>query len=215
MKPDQLKEMPVVGIIRNMEVADFNEVLKVYAESGLRVVEVTMNTAGADEMIRYATKHYGEKLLIGAGTVCNLKDLKIAVGAGAKFIVTPVTVEEVIAECVRLGIPIFPGAFTPTEIFKAWSAGASMVKVFPATSVGPQYIKELRGPFSQIPLLPTGGIDRHNIGDFFRAGADAVGMGGKLFDGWLIKEKNWVELKEHFTSIVNAVNDQAAQRKKQ
>src|ERR1044072_4220006 len=113
MKPDQLKEMPVVGIIRNMAPADFNEVLKIYAESGLRIVEVTMNTPGADEMIKYANKHFGDKLLIGAGTVCSVNDLQIAVDAGAKFIVTPVTLEEVITKCVSLELPIFPGAFTP------------------------------------------------------------------------------------------------------
>jgi 2-dehydro-3-deoxyphosphogluconate aldolase/(4S)-4-hydroxy-2-oxoglutarate aldolase len=206
MKPEQLNQMPVVGIIRNMEATDFNAVLKVYAESGLKIVEITMNTPGAEEMIKYANKNFGEELLIGAGTVCSLKDLQVAIDAGARFIVTPVTIEEVIAECVRQDLPIFPGAFTPTEVFKAWTAGATMIKIFPAASAGPQYIKELRGPFAHIPLMPTGGVDQHNVGEFFRAGANAVGVGGKLFDPALIKQKDWQALKTHFTSFASAVN---------
>jgi 2-dehydro-3-deoxyphosphogluconate aldolase/(4S)-4-hydroxy-2-oxoglutarate aldolase len=95
-------------------------------------------------------------------------------------------------------VPVFPGAFTPTEIYEAWSLGASMVKVFPATSLGPGYIKDLKAPLSQIKLLPTGGVTLSNLADFFGAGADGVGIGSQLFDKRLIQDKNWTGLKAHF-----------------
>ena len=122
------------------------------------------------------------------------------------FIVTPVINEEVIQSCVSQGIPIFPGAFTPTEIYKAWSLGASAVKVFPATQLGVTYIKDVSAPLNDIKLLPTGGVSKTNIKSFFEAGAYGVGMGSSLFDKQLISDQNYTALKEHFKSILTIVN---------
>lgn len=189
---------PLVGIIRNVSPEDIKRILPIYREAGLTTVEITMNTPGATDIIRYAleNEHYG--LNIGAGTVCTKDDLDAALDAGAQFIVTPVLSKKVVKSCVKKGVPVFPGAYTPTEIFNAWSLGASMVKIYPATALGPGYIKDLKAPMNQLKLLPTGGVSLENMEAFLRAGANGLGIGGQLFDKKLIQDKNWDGLKAHF-----------------
>jgi len=189
---------PLVGIIRNVSPEDVKRILPIYREAGLTTVEITMNTPGATDMIRYAleNEHYG--LNIGAGTVCTKDDLDAALNAGAQFIVTPVLSKKIVKSCVKKGIPVFPGAYTPTEIFNAWSLGASMVKIYPATALGPGYIKDLKAPMNQLKLLPTGGVSLENMEAFLKAGANGLGIGGQLFDKKLIQDKNWDGLKAHF-----------------
>lgn len=199
---DIFQRVPVVGIIRGHTFEEVVQILPVYVSSGLTTIEITMNTASASEMIRYAVENYCGKLNVGAGTVCNESDLENALSAGAQFIVTPIISEAVIKSCVEQKIPIFPGAFTPTEIYRAWELGASMVKIFPATSVGSEYIKDLKGPMNQIKLMPTGGINKDNIREFMKAGADGLGVGSQLFDKDLIRNKNWEGLEGHFGDFV-------------
>ncbi|GGM91212.1 2-dehydro-3-deoxy-phosphogluconate aldolase [Dyadobacter beijingensis] len=189
---------PLVGIIRNVSPEDVKRILPIYREAGLTTVEITMNTPGATDMIRYAleNEHYG--LNIGAGTVCTKEDLDAALDAGAQFIVTPVLNKKVVKSCVKKGIPVFPGAYTPTEIFNAWSLGATMVKIYPATALGPGYIKDLKAPMNQLKLLPTGGVSLENMTAFLQAGANGLGIGGQLFDKKLIQDKDWDGLKAHF-----------------
>lgn len=189
---------PLVGIIRNLSPEDVKRILPIYREAGLTTVEITMNTPGATDMIRYAleNEHYG--LNIGAGTVCTKDDLDAALEAGAQFIVTPVLSKKVVKSCVKKGIPVFPGAYTPTEIFQAWSWGASMVKIYPATALGPGYIKDVKAPMNQLKLLPTGGVSLENMEAFLKAGANGLGIGGQLFDKKLIQDKDWDGLKAHF-----------------
>lgn len=201
--PDLLK-MPVVGIVRNMSMADFARVLPVYREAGLKLMEVTMNTPEATKMIRYAVEQFSGDLIIGAGTVCTIQDLHIAREAGARFIVTPIVDEQVITEGAGQGLPVIAGAFTPTEVFRAWQLGAAVVKLFPAGSAGLQYMAEIRGPLGHIPMMPTGGIDQRNITGYFQAGAVAVGVGGKLFDQAMVREQNWNGLMEHFAGFARA-----------
>ena len=202
---EEILKMPIVGIVRNISMDDYREILPVYIEAGLTNIEVTLNTPGASEMIAYANTKYGQQLVTGAGTVCDEEDLRKALDAGARFIVTPITDTTVIEECSKQSIPVFPGAFTATEIYTAWKSGASMVKVFPAGSVGPQYIKDIRGPLNQVKLMPTGGVDLANIREFFKAGASAAGIGSKLFEPTMIKEKKWTELLHHFSAFVQAI----------
>ena len=180
---------------------ELSYILPIYREAGLTTIEITMNTPDAEKMIRYAVENEQQGLNIGAGTVCTKDDLKKALEAGAQFIVTPILDKKVVKACVKNETPIFPGAFTPSEIYKAWSLGASMVKVFPATQMGPSYIKELKAPLNQLKLLPTGGVSLDNMAEFFNAGADGVGMGGQLLDKKLIQEKEWDKLKTHFSQF--------------
>ncbi|GAB4006031.1 bifunctional 4-hydroxy-2-oxoglutarate aldolase/2-dehydro-3-deoxy-phosphogluconate aldolase [Spirosoma migulaei] len=194
---------PLVGIIRGFPAEVVSQILPIYQEAGLTTIEITMNTVGVETMIQQAIETTTNGLNIGAGTVCTLEDLDRALEAGAQFIVTPIVNKKVIKACVKRNVPIFPGAFTPTEIYKAWSLGASMVKVYPATSLGPDYIKDIKAPMNQLKLIPTGGISLHNMAAYFKAGADGVGIGSHLFDKTLIQQQNWSGLKEHFQHFVN------------
>lgn len=200
------QKAPIVGIIRGLTMNELSYILPIYREAGLTTIEITMNTPDAEKMIRYAVENEQQGLNIGAGTVCTKDDLKKALEAGAQFIVTPILDKKVVKACVKNETPIFPGAFTPSEIYKAWSLGASMVKVFPATQMGPSYIKELKAPLNQLKLLPTGGVSLDNMAEFFNAGADGVGMGGQLLDKNLIQEKEWDKLKTHFSQFTKQLS---------
>lgn len=195
---------PVVGILRGLSLDTIRDLARSYVGAGWYTLEVTMNTEGAPEIISSLRNEFPE-LNIGAGTVCNMKDLEKALKAGAQFIVTPIMDEEVIRAAVARNITIFPGAYTPTEIYRAWSMGASAVKIFPATQLGPRFVKDVLGPLSEIKLLPTGGITKENIRSFFDAGAVGVGMGSSLFNDQMIKNKDFDGLREHFLEIKNEI----------
>jgi 2-dehydro-3-deoxyphosphogluconate aldolase/(4S)-4-hydroxy-2-oxoglutarate aldolase len=200
---EKFYQIPLIGIMRNFSPAAVKDILPVYQEAGLHTIEITMNTKGAAEIIQFLRRRY-PGFNIGAGTVCTQKDLSVAIDAGAQFIVTPVTDKKIIQACVKQKRPVFPGAFTPTEIYKAWTLGASMVKLYPAKTLGPSYIKDIKAPFNQIKLLPTGGIGLEDITTFRQAGADGFGIGSPLFSKQLIDEKNWPALLEHFKSFAKA-----------
>lgn len=192
--------MPVIGIMRNVAPGIVETIVPLYQKAGLSTLEITMNSDEAPQIIRSLSAQYPD-LNIGAGTVLEIADLESAIEAGASFIVTPILNEEVITYCVRNEIPVFPGALTPTEVYKAWKLGASAVKVFPATQFGTAYLKELKGPLSNINLLPTGGVSIENIEDFFKAGAMGVGMGSSLFDKNLILKREFENLYSHFENL--------------
>mgnify|MGYP001552039122 CR=1 FL=1 len=200
-------KVPVIGIARNIPLEAIIQILPLYQSAGLTSIEVTMNSDGAEDIIRYASIRYKDHLNIGAGTVCSLEDLDRALISGAQFIVTPVIEEDVVRRCKNIGIPVFPGAFTPSEIYKAWKSGADMVKIFPASTLSPQYIKELKGPLNQIKLMPTGGISRSNAPAWLHAGANALGMGSELMNKKLIRDKNWKALLAHFEQVVKSVKE--------
>lgn len=204
---EAFNRIPVVGILRNVSLAKIKLLAVIYKGSGLTTLEITMNSVGAAETIDYLSGKYGDTLNIGAGTVCTPEDLEQALTAGATFIVTPVLNEEVIKACVTKKIPVFPGAYTPTEIYNAWSLGAEMVKVFPATRLGASYIKDVLAPLPYLNLLPTGGIGLDNCTEFLQAGAKGLGIGSTLFPPKMIEEENWEELNNLFLSFVKKIND--------
>ena len=197
-------KMPVIGILRNISLETIESIMPIYSEAGFTNVEVTMNTPDVANIISKLCKNY-PNLNIGAGTVCNKSELECALKAGASFIVTPIISEEVIQTCVKNNIPIFPGAYTPTEIYLANQLGATAVKVFPATQLGPDYIKDVLGPLDKSKLIPTGGVTKNNIKKFFESGAYAVGMGSSLFDKKLISAKKLETLEAHFVEIAGLV----------
>ena len=205
-KADKFDEMPVIGILRNVPLPDIEAILPFYIKAGFTNLEVTMNSNGADETIRHLSENY-PSLNIGAGTVCDKNDLKRAVKAGASFIVTPVVDEKVIKKCVKWGIPIFPGAFSPLEIYSASKYGATGVKVFPANHLGPSYIKDVLAPFQHLKLYPTGGVNLENISAYFKAGAKGLGMGGTLFLASLLETKEYENLGLHFEKVALAVKN--------
>lgn len=194
--------LPIVGILRNVPPLTVPILARYYSEAGLTNLEVTMNSDEALTTITRLVQDFEGKLNIGAGTVCTLEDLDKALGAGAQFIVTPILQEEVIKACVQQQIPVFPGAYSPTEIYKAWHMGATMVKVFPATKLGAAYIKEVMAPMEYLQLMPTGGVSLDNFTEFLSAGATGLGMGSQLFPKKLIEEGAWEELSMTFRDLV-------------
>ena len=192
---------PIIGILRSVPGEVIQQIIPLYIQAGFTTIEITMNTDGAEQLIQEAAETYGTSQNVGAGTVCTEKELASALEAGASFIVTPILNESVIRTCVENRIPVFPGAYTPTEIYTAWNLGASMVKVFPANRLGPEYIQEVKAPLSQIKLLPTGGVTVNNFTDFFKAGADGIGMGSQLFNKALLANRDWDGLLTHFKSV--------------
>jgi 2-dehydro-3-deoxyphosphogluconate aldolase / (4S)-4-hydroxy-2-oxoglutarate aldolase len=173
------KVAPVVAIIRRPKV-DPIRCVEMLFEAGIRLVEITIDTSGAIDLIKSLKSAVPSDGLLGAGTVTDLKRLDAALVAGASFVVTPSLNLDVIRTCREHGVPIVPGAMTPTEIYSAAAAGADYVKVFPASALGPAFFRELRGPFAEIPLVATGGVNLENARDFIRCGADALGVGGAL-----------------------------------
>jgi len=195
-------KMPIIGIMRNIPDKYVELIAKNYFEAGLTCLEITMNSDNAEKNISALVELFGGKLNIGAGTVCSMNDLEKAILAKAQFIVTPIINEEVIKTCVDANIPIFPGAYTPTEIYKAWSLGAKMIKIFPAGNLRPGYIKEVLAPLNQVHLMPTGGVTLGNLTDHFADGAKAVGVGSQLFPKDIIGQENWEALRDVYTQFV-------------
>lgn len=198
--------MPITGIIRNHTIEELKAILPIYLEAGLTTLEITMNTPKAAEMIHYAASHYAGRLNIGAGTVCDRAGLTTALEAGASFIVMPIVDEEVITACVNTGVPVFPGAMTPTEIAKAWRLQATMVKVFPAATLGAAYFKDIQAPLNQVKMMATGGIGLENIDEFRKAGVRAFGIGSPLFVKTLIAAQDWKGLHVHFAKFTQKIN---------
>ena len=156
-------------------------VVEALVEAGLVVAEITMTVPGAIDAIASVRKRFGDNVVVGAGTVTDADSARRAVDAGAEFIVTPCLVPEVIDAARRAEVPVLPGALTPTEVLHAFRLGGDMVKIFPAQNVGgASYLRALRGPFPEIPLVPTGGVTLDNVREMFDAGAAAVGVGSEL-----------------------------------
>jgi 2-dehydro-3-deoxyphosphogluconate aldolase / (4S)-4-hydroxy-2-oxoglutarate aldolase len=182
--PAGIAQAGVVAIGRRQDPATVPGICDALLEGGVRAFELTLNEpeSVALEALAAAVGHCdGSGMVVGAGTVLTLEAARRAVDAGASFLVAPHLDPDVVAWAADQGIPMFPGAATPTEVLSAWRAGAAAVKVFPASSLGAAFIRELRGPLPDIPLLPTGGITAQNAADYIEAGAVAVGMGSWLF----------------------------------
>lgn len=176
----QIFEHKIIAIIRGARPADVVKIIEALYSGGIRCVEITMNSEDPLTVIKEVSQAMGERMLIGAGTVLDAETTRQAVLSGAQFIISPLVDLNIIATTKSLGAVSIPGAFTPTEIYNAYKNGADIIKVFPAES--PSYIKNISGPFPQIPLLPTGGVTLQNIKDYKKAGAIGFGIGSSLVD---------------------------------
>jgi 2-dehydro-3-deoxyphosphogluconate aldolase/(4S)-4-hydroxy-2-oxoglutarate aldolase len=177
----QILEGKIVAIIRGAKPDDVLKIVNALFEGGVGIIEITLNSPNALAVIKEVAREVGDKILIGAGTVLDAETARAALLAGAKFIISPSLNVEIIKMTKSYGAVSIPGAFTPTEIVTAYTNGADIIKVFPA-SIGVQYFKDLRGPLPHIPLMPTGGINLENINEFQQAGAVAFGIGSALVD---------------------------------
>ena len=198
---ERFNQCPIVAVLRGISSKEtLVKLVETYLSSGFYTLEITMNSEKVLENIHFLGETFPE-LNIGAGTVCTLNDYESAVKAGAKFIVTPIINEQVIKRAVSDNIPIFPGAYTPTEIYTAWNFGASAVKVFPASQIAPSYISDVLAPLNDIKLIPTAGVSIKNIKEFFKAGATGVGMGPNLIGNEHIKNGDFNSIASHLKLI--------------
>lgn len=170
----------IVAIVRSDSFDDALKLAEACIVGGVTVLEVAFTTPGAQDVIRRLRERHGEHVLVGAGTVLDPETARIAMLAGAQFIIAPNVNVEVIKMCLRHQLVCMPGALTPTEIVQALEAGADIVKIFPAEAVGPHYVNALRAPLPQAPLMPTGGVTLENLGTWFKYGSVAVGVGSSM-----------------------------------
>jgi 2-dehydro-3-deoxyphosphogluconate aldolase/(4S)-4-hydroxy-2-oxoglutarate aldolase len=213
-KPAVLKRIRSTGLIPVVRAESSDQAMRAVAalkDGGLDVLEVTMTVPGAIEVIRILAAEYGDETLIGAGTVLDPETARACIEAGAKFIVSPALNEETVRFCRDQGVAVFPGALTPTEVVRAWKAGADAVKVFPAGAVGgASYLRALKAPLPQIELIPTGGVSLKTASDFIKAGAMALGVGADLVDPQALREGNSTLITERarqFVAIVQLTRD--------
>ncbi|RCX17000.1 2-dehydro-3-deoxyphosphogluconate aldolase/(4S)-4-hydroxy-2-oxoglutarate aldolase [Fontibacillus phaseoli] len=202
---ERLKEEKIVAILRGVPKEKACNIAEALCCGGIVFTEVTMNTKGAIDMISGWREKFGERMKIGAGTVLDLEEAKEAVRAGAEYLVSPNLDEKVVDFARSNNIGVFPGAMTPTEIVRAWKAGATAVKVFPMATLGVGYLKEIRASLNHIPMIATGGVRLDNIHGFMEAGATAVGIGGYLVHSALVREGRYETIKQNAVDLVRAV----------
>ena len=211
MTPDPItaaiERLGVVAVIRLQDATRLRAVVDALAAGGIRALEVTMTVPGAIELIGEIAPTLPSDFLIGAGTVLDAETARRAIDAGAQFVVSPILRPAVVDEAHRLGRPAMPGCFSPTEIQQAWDAGADIVKVFPATSLGPAFFRDVRGPLPHLKLMPTGGVSIENADEWIRAGAVAVGVGSALLDPRAIAAGEYSSITEKAKRILANVQD--------
>ncbi|WP_320130234.1 bifunctional 4-hydroxy-2-oxoglutarate aldolase/2-dehydro-3-deoxy-phosphogluconate aldolase [uncultured Sphaerochaeta sp.] len=195
-----IEQTKVISIIRGVRETYAARLIDALLDGGIRCLEITLNTPGALNIIKEARKREG--IVVGAGTVLSLEDAQKAIEAGAQFILSPSLSVDIIKYCNSKDILPVPGVFSPTELYTASQAGAELIKVFPAGSVGPRYIKDLLGPFSGMKLLPVGGVSTDNTKEFMKAGAFAVGVGSYLANAELAKCGDFEEITKRAQSFI-------------
>jgi len=202
---EALLQARVVAVIRTKDAARIAGTAAALRRGGVSAIEITMTVPGAVDIICELVRAKGPGVLVGAGTVLDARAAADVIAAGAEFVVSPVTDMDTIRACREAGVLIAPGAFTPTEIVAAWRAGADIVKVFPATSLGPQFFRDLRGPLPQVRLMPTGGVTLENARDFLAAGACAVGIGSALVDSKTVEAGDWEALEARARRLMASI----------
>lgn len=201
----RIADNPIIAVIRNVPEEKAIKVIESLLLGGIKVMEVTFGSPNTEGVIKKAKDVFGNEVLVGAGTVLTEKQVNSAVHAGAEFIFSPNFDEKVVKLSLQHDVISIPGVMTPTEIYKAYEAGAHAVKIFPANVVGPGFIKDIKGPLPFIDIIPTGGIDKENITGFLEAGSLAVGIGGSLIDKRLIQEGNYQQLTQSASELVQKV----------
>lgn len=200
-----IEQCGVVAVIRLTDADQLKAVAEALLEGGVRALEVTMTVPRAVPLIEQLSATLPKDVIVGAGTVLDTETARQVVLAGARFVVGPVFRPAVIELCHRYDVAMMPGCFTPTEILAAWEAGADLVKVFPATALGPGFFKDIHGPLPQVRMMPTGGVTRENAGEWIRAGAVAIGVGTALVDRTAVSERRYDAITASARHFVGAV----------
>lgn len=196
-----------VAVLRFPRADQFEPIFEALAEGGIKILEITLTVPDALRLIEKAAKIAPPDMVVGAGSVTDRESVKKTVGAGAEFIVSPIVKDEVIDEANRLDKAIMPGAFTPTEIQRAWEAGADIVKVFPADILGMAFFKAVKAPLPHLRLMPTGGVSLTNANEWISAGAFAVGIGGSLVDKKSLADGNYQQMQKNAKILIDNLND--------
>jgi 2-dehydro-3-deoxyphosphogluconate aldolase/(4S)-4-hydroxy-2-oxoglutarate aldolase len=202
---DRILNPGIVAIIRADSSEQLIDAAAALYEGGVTGMEVTMTTPNALQVITDVHKKFGDKILIGVGSVLDPETARLAILAGAEFVVTPITRPEVIRLCNRYSIPIASGAFTPTECMTAHESGADIVKLFPADQVGPTYIKNILAPMPMLRIVPTGGVTVDTAASFIKAGCVALAAGSSLVSKEVLKSRDWKKLSDTAAAFVAAV----------
>lgn len=197
----------IIAVIRGDNAAQALDICRALQAGGVTACEIAMTTPGALKAIEKAVETVGQDCLVGVGTVLDAATATAAIHAGAAFIFAPTVDREVIDTAHRYDKPVVPGALTPTEILTAWSAGADLVKVFPANHFGPKYIKDIHGPLPQVKLTPTGGVDLKTAAEWIKAGAAALGVGSSLVNMELARGGKWQEIADLAHQYLQIVAD--------
>ncbi|RTQ92427.1 bifunctional 4-hydroxy-2-oxoglutarate aldolase/2-dehydro-3-deoxy-phosphogluconate aldolase [Lysinibacillus telephonicus] len=187
----KLQGIQLIPVLRKIPYELCQELVKALKDGGIKAVEITMDSENAVEMIREVKQQNDGTLVVGAGTVLTVEDCEKAIDAGAEFIVSPSLNLDVVNKCLEKNIPVIPGVFTPTEMQTAYSAGAKIIKLFPASSLGTKFIKDVKGPLSHIQIMTTGGINLETASSYIDAGAQIVGAGSDLIKKEWLQSKNW------------------------
>jgi 2-dehydro-3-deoxyphosphogluconate aldolase/(4S)-4-hydroxy-2-oxoglutarate aldolase len=202
----RIRELGLMPVVRAQSAEEAIQAIDAIRAGGIDVLEVTMTVPEAVPLIAQVARRFGKDAVVGAGTVLDAETARACVLAGAQFVVTPTLRVETITCCKRYGVPVFPGALTPTEVLTAWEAGADMVKVFPCSALGgASYIKALKAPLPQVDLVPTGGVSLETAADFIKAGAAALGVGADLVDLKALREGNAALVTERARKLVGIV----------
>ncbi|WP_338788315.1 bifunctional 4-hydroxy-2-oxoglutarate aldolase/2-dehydro-3-deoxy-phosphogluconate aldolase [Metabacillus sp. FJAT-53654] len=205
---DKIKENGIVAVIRGAEPENIVPIARALKAGGVKTLEITVETPRVLELIQRVSSDMGDEVIVGAGTVLDPETARSAIMAGAKFIFSPTVNIETIKITKRYGVISIPGALTPTEIVTAYENGADIIKVFPANVFGPSYLKDIHGPIPQIPLMPTGGLDVHNVGEYIKAGAVAAGIGSSLVNTKKsMNDQYFIDLEQKATLFVEAVRN--------
>src|SRR5262245_1324891 len=191
-----LETLGVVAVIRLRDAARLRALVDALAAGGVRALEITMTVPGAVALMRELSTALPDGVLLGAGTVTDAATARAVIDAGARFVVGPVFRPDMLRACHEREVAAIPGCFSPTEILDAYEAGSEIVKVLPATMLGPQFIKDVRAPLPHVRLMPTGGVTPANAGDWIRAGAVAVGIGSALVDSAAIDRGDWAAISD-------------------
>ncbi|HRN69245.1 MAG TPA: bifunctional 4-hydroxy-2-oxoglutarate aldolase/2-dehydro-3-deoxy-phosphogluconate aldolase [Promineifilum sp.] len=191
---NRLHDLGLVAVIRGPSPELTVEMVAALVAGGVTGIEITYTTPNAAEVVRALDRAFGDRILLGMGTLTDPAQAAEALNAGARYLVSPITDDALAAAMVATGLPLMIGALTPTEVFRAHQLGSDVVKLFPGSAVGPDYVKALHGPFPHIPIMPTGGVDEHNLADWFRAGVWAVGAGSQLSPVKLAREGKFDEI---------------------
>ena len=207
-------DIGIVPVVRTTSAESAIRAIEAIYQGGIRSAEITMTVPGAIHALEKVADQFGDKIVLGAGTVLDPETARACMLAGAEFFVTPSLNIKTIEMARRYSKAIMPGALTPTEVLTAWEAGADVVKVFPCGNVGgAKYIKALKGPFPQIEMIPTGGVNLETAGEFLKAGACAVAVGGELVDAKLIKEGRYDEIEKRARQYLEAIAKARAEMK--